>query len=57
MAKKCELTGKNTMKDNNVSHDNNKTKRRFLTNLKKVKLTSENVKRSLKLKVSNEEVR
>ena len=36
MSKKCELTGKIPMKGHNVSHANNKTKRRFLTNLKKV---------------------
>ena len=41
MSKKCELTGKNPMKGHNVSHANNKTKRRFLPNLKKVKFTSE----------------
>ena len=48
MSKKCELTGKNPMKGHNVSHANNKTKRRFLPNLKKVKFTSELLKRSLK---------
>ena len=53
MTKKCELTGKNPMKGHNVSHANNKTKRRFLPNLKKVKFTSELLKRSLKLTVSN----
>ena len=51
MTKKCELTGKNPMKGHNVSHANNKTKRRFLPNLKKVKFTSELLKRSLKLTV------
>ena len=50
MSKKCELTGKNPMKGHNVSHANNKTKRRFLPNLKKVKFTSELLKRSLKLR-------
>ena len=49
MSKKCELTGKIPMKGHNVSHANNKTKRRFLPNLKKVKFTSELMKRSLKL--------
>ena len=53
MAKKCELTGKNPMKGHNVSHANNKTKRRFIPNQKKVKFTSELLKRSLKLTVSN----
>ena len=57
MSKKCELTGKIPMKGHNVSHANNKTKRRFLPNLKKVKFTSELMKRSLKLTVSNAGVR
>ena len=57
MSKKCELTGKNPLKGHNVSHANNKTKRRFLPNLKKVKFTSELLKRSLKLTVSNAGVR
>jgi len=53
MSKKCELTGKIPMKGHNVSHANNKTKRRFLPNLKKTKFTSELLKRSLTLRVSN----
>ena len=57
MSKKCELTGKIPMKGHNVSHANNKTKRRFLPNLKKVKFTSEILKRSLKLTVSNAGIR
>ena len=57
MSKKCELTGKNPMKGHNVSHANNKTKRRFLPNLKKVKFTSEVLNRSLRLTVSNAGVR
>ena len=57
MSKKCELTGKNPLKGHNVSHSNNKTKRRFLPNLKKVKFKSEILKKSLKLTVSNAGVR
>ena len=57
MSKNCELTGKIPMKGHNVSHANNKTKRRFLPNLKKVKFTSELTGRSLKLTVSNSGVR
>ena len=57
MSKKCELTGKIPLKGHNVSHSNNKTKRRFLPNLKKISFTSEILKRSLKLKVSNAAVR
>ena len=48
MPKKCELTGKNPMNGHNVSHANNKTKRRFLPNLKKVKFKSELLKRDRK---------
>ena len=57
MSKKCELTGKNPLKGHKVRHANNKSKRRFLPNLKKVKFTSEILKRSLKLTVSNAGVR
>ena len=53
MSKKCELTGKIPMRGHNVSHANNKTNRRFLPNLKKVKFRSELLKRSLTLTVSN----
>jgi len=57
MSKKCELTGKSPLKGHNVSHANNKTKRRFLPNLKKVKFKSEILKKSLRLTVSNAGVR
>ena len=57
MSKKCELTGKNPLKGHRVSHANNKTKRRFLPNLKKVKFTSKILKRNLRLNVSNAAVR
>ena len=40
MSKKCELTGKIPLKGHKVSHANNKTKRRFLPNLKKVRFKS-----------------
>ena len=57
MSKKCELTGKIPLKGHKVSHANNKTKRRFLPNLKKVKFTSEILKRNLRLHVTNAAVR
>ena len=41
MSRRCELTGKGVMVGNNVSHANNKTKRRFMPNLNEVSLTSE----------------
>ena len=57
MTKKCELTGKIPLKGHKVSHANNKTKRRFLPNLKKVRFTSDILKRNLRLNVSNAAVR
>ena len=57
MSKKCELTGKIPLKGHKVSHANNKTKRKFLPNLKKVKFKSEILNRSLRLTVSNAGVR
>ena len=57
MSKKCELTGKIPMKGHNVSHANNKTKRRFLPNLKKVTFKSDKLKKNITLKVTNSAVR
>ncbi|TCP44030.1 50S ribosomal protein L28 [Rhodovulum marinum] len=52
MSRVCELTGKGPMTGNNVSHANNKTKRRFLPNLNDVTLISDTLGRSFKLRVS-----
>lgn len=52
MSKRCELTGKTVMVGNNVSHANNKTKRRFLPNLQKTRIYSESLKRFFTLKIS-----
>ena len=57
MSKKCELTGKSPLKGHKVSHANNKVKRRFLPNIKKVKFTSDILKKNLRLNVSNAAVR
>ena len=57
MSKKCELTGKIPLKGHKVSHANNKTKRKFLPNLKKVKFKSEILNKNLRLTVSNAGVR
>ncbi len=57
MSRKCELTGKVPLKGHKVSHANNKTKRKFLPNLKKVKFKSEILDKSLRLTVSNAGVR
>ena len=52
MSRRCELTGKGVMVGNNVSHANNKTKRRFLPNLNDVTILSEILYRSFKFRVS-----
>ncbi len=39
MAKKCAVSGKGPMSGNNVSHAKNRTKRRFLPNLRTVRIT------------------
>ena len=57
MSRKCELTGKIPLKGHKVSHANNKTKRRFLPNLKKVKFKSEILNKSIRLTVSSAGVR
>ncbi len=49
MARRCELTGKAVLVGNNVSHANNKSKRRFLPNLKQVSLISDALGRTVKL--------
>jgi len=57
MSKKCELTGKSPLKGHKVSHANNKTKRKFFPNLKKVTFKSEILRRNIKLRVSNAALR
>ncbi|MFK7870464.1 MAG: 50S ribosomal protein L28 [Roseobacter sp.] len=52
MSRVCELTGKGPMTGNNVSHANNKTRRRFLPNLNDVSLQSESLGRAFKLRIS-----
>ncbi len=57
MSRVCELTGKGPAVGNNVSHANNKTKRRFLPNLNDVTLMSETLGRTVKLKISSSALR
>jgi large subunit ribosomal protein L28 len=57
MSKKCELTGKSPLKGHKVSHANNKAKRKFFPNLKKVAFKSQILKRNIRLSVSNAAVR
>jgi len=52
MARRCELTGKAVQSGNNVSHANNKSRRRFLPNLCDVTLLSDVLGREFKLRIS-----
>lgn len=52
MSRVCELTGKGPMTGNNVSHANNKSRRRFLPNLNDVTLISDALGQSFKLRIS-----
>jgi large subunit ribosomal protein L28 len=49
MARVCQVTGKKPMVGNNVSHANNKTKRRFLPNLQNRRFWVESENRWLRL--------
>ena len=57
MARRCELTGKDVLVGNNVSHANNKSKRRFLPNLKSVSLMSDSLARTVRLRISTAALR
>ena len=57
MARRCELTGKGVLTGNNVSHANNKSKRRFLPNLKSVSLISDALSRTVRLRISTSALR
>ena len=52
MARRCELTGKAVLTGNNVSHAKRRTKRRFLPNLCNVTLSSDALKKRVRLTIS-----
>lgn len=57
MSRVCQVTGKGPMVGNNVSHANNKTKRRFIPNLQEHRFWLESEKRYIKLRVSTKGMR
>jgi large subunit ribosomal protein L28 len=57
MSKVCMVTGKRPQSGNNVSHANNRTRRRFLPNLQKKRFWVESEKRYVRLRVSHNGVR
>ena len=52
MSKICEISGKKPMSGNNVSHANNRTKRRFIPNLQNVKLYSGALQKYINLNIT-----
>lgn len=57
MAKVCPITRKRPLMGNNVSHANNKTRRRFLPNLQKRRLWLESQKRYITLRITTRGIR
>ena len=57
MARVCKITGKKPMVGNNVSHANNKTKRRFLPNLQYRRIWVESENRYVSLRLTNAAIR
>ena len=57
MSRRCEITGKGVLSGNNVSHANNKTRRRFLPNLQEASLLSDTLGASVKMRLSTRGIR
>ena len=57
MARRCELTGKGVLSGHNVSHANNKTKRKFRPNVSDVAVISDKLNRTVRLKISKQALR
>ncbi len=57
MARRCAFTGKGVMAGNNVSHANNKTRRRFLPNIQQTAMFSDALGRMVRLKLSTRAIR
>ena len=57
MARRCGITGKGVLVGHNVSHANNKTKRRFLPNLQTTSLLSDALGHSIQLRLTPSAIR
>ena len=57
MSRRCEITGKGVLSGTNVSHANNKTRRRFLPNLQVTSLLSDVLGESIRLRLSTRAIR
>jgi large subunit ribosomal protein L28 len=57
MSRRCQITGKGVLSGNNVSHANNKTRRRFLPNIQNASLLSEVLGQQISFRVSTRGLR
>lgn len=57
MARRCAVTGKGVLTGNNVSHANNKTRRRWLPNLQETSLLSDALGQMVRLRLSTNGIR
>ncbi|MFO1048875.1 MAG: 50S ribosomal protein L28 [Geminicoccaceae bacterium] len=57
MARRCTLSGKGVLTGNNVSHANNKTRRRYLPNLQSRRLFSETLGETVRLRIATNTLR
>ena len=57
MSRRCEISGKGVLSGNNVSHANNKTRRRFLPNLQVTTVMSDILGQSIRLRLSTRAIR
>ncbi len=57
MSRRCEFTGKGVLSGNNVSHANNKTRRRFLPNLQETALLSDILGTQIRVRLSTRAIR
>ena len=57
MARRCSLTGKGVQAGNNVSHAQNKTRRRYLPNIQNRRLYSETLKQAIRVRIATNTIR
>ncbi len=57
MSRHCQMTGKGVLTGNNVSHANNKTRRRYLPNLQETSLLSDALGTSVRMRLSTQALR
>ena len=57
MSRRCQITGKGVLTGNNVSHANNKTRRRFLPNLQETSMLSDILGADVRMRLSTRGIR